>query len=92
MFVEHILEKEISYILSKNIEEKMNRRVSASEMTSWENSLSEMMRVIRGESIPDDVNILLEFNLPSTQKRIDFIIAGKDVDGQKNAIIIELKQ
>lgn len=92
IFVEHILEKEISYILSKNIEEKMNRRVSASEMTSWENSLSEMMRVIRGESIPDDVNILLEFNLPSTQKRIDFIIAGKDEDGQKNAIIVELKQ
>lgn len=92
MFVEHILEKEISYILSKNIEEKMNRRVSASEIISWENSLSEMMRVIRGESIPDDVNILLEFNLPSTQKRIDFIIAGKDTDGQKNAIIIELKQ
>lgn len=92
IFVEHILEKEISYILSKNIEEKMNRRVSASEMTSWENSLSEMMRVIRGESIPDDVNILLEFNLPSTQKRIDLIIAGKDEDGQKNAIIVELKQ
>lgn len=92
IFVEHILEKEISYVLSKNIEEKMNRRVSASEMTSWENSLSEMMRVIRGDLIPDDVNILLEFNLPSTQKRIDFIIAGKDEDGQKNAVIVELKQ
>ena len=32
MFVEHILEKEISYILSKNIEEKMNRFKSVAKL------------------------------------------------------------
>lgn len=92
IFIDQIKENQIEYILKKNINEKINRSVSVSEVRSWKNSLSQMAKVIRSKKIKDDSYILLEFNLPSTQKRIDFIIAGKDSQGNKNAIIVELKQ
>jgi uncharacterized protein len=66
--------------------------VSESELRSWENSLPQMARVLRDADLKEDTRVLLEYKLPSTEKRIDFIIAGKDVKGNKNAIIIELKQ
>lgn len=90
--MEHIKENQISYVLQNNILQKMNRSVSVGEIRSWANSLPQMAKVIRGKRISDDAHILLEFKLPSTQKRIDFLIAGYNEAGKKNAIIVELKQ
>lgn len=70
----------------------MNKVVSESELRSWENSLPQMARVLRDANLKEDTHVLLEYKLPSTEKRIDFLIAGKDAKGNKNAMIIELKQ
>jgi len=70
----------------------MNKSISASELRSWENSLPQMAKVLRDANVKDDTHILLEYKLPSTEKRIDFLIAGHDKKGQKNAVIVELKQ
>ena len=43
-------------------------------------------------NIPPDVQVGLEVNVPLTSKRIDFVIAGEDDSGQKNIVIVELKQ
>jgi len=91
-FINHIKENQIAYVLQENINKKINRSVSVAEIRSWGNSLSQMAKVVRSKNIKDDSHILLEFNLPSTQKRIDFIIAGENSEGKKNALIIELKQ
>lgn len=42
--------------------------------------------------IPNDAGIAIEFTIPSTSKRIDFIISGLDSYGRDSIIIIELKQ
>jgi hypothetical protein len=78
--------------LKGSIKEVMGRSPSNSEIASWNNSLRAMESPIRIAGLPGDCGILIEYNLPSTSKRIDFIITGKDAAGNKNFLIIELKQ
>ncbi len=44
------------------------------------------------KKIPDDAGIAIEYNIPHTSKRVDFIISGYDRDSKPAAVIIELKQ
>lgn len=66
-------------------------RTTKSEIRSWENSLSKMSNVLYDPDIPDDVSVAIEFNIPNTSKRVDFIIAGND-GYNENVMIVELKQ
>lgn len=64
------------------IEEKLKARISEAiqedpsqnEVISWKNSIAAMADVIRHKSIPEDVGIFLEYNIPTTDNRVDFII------------------
>jgi uncharacterized protein len=91
-FLNHIYENKIGYVLKKNVLAKMNKVVSGSELRSWENSLPQMAKVLRDADLKEDTHVLLEYKLPSSEKRIDFLVAGEDEQGTKNAIIIEMKQ
>jgi DUF2075 family protein/thymidine kinase len=51
-----------------------------------------MERIVRKSGVADDCGILLEYTIPATSKRIDFIITGKNENGQDNFVIVELKQ
>ncbi len=62
------------------------------EDSSWINSMEFMGKIIRRSDIASDCGVMIEFGLPSTSKRIDFIVSGKDGNGKKKFIIIELKQ
>jgi DUF2075 family protein len=68
------------------------KKVRENEENSWINSMQFMGNVIRRAAIADDCGILIEYNLPSTSLRIDFIISGLDETGLSSFIIIELKQ
>lgn len=86
-----------SFVIVDRIKEQFKKRAgkinfNPSEEDSWINSLDKMERVIRNSGIADDCGVLVEFGLPSTSKRIDFIIAGRDEQDNKNFIIVELKQ
>lgn len=62
------------------------------EDNSWINSMEFMGKIIRRANIAKDCGVMIEFGLPSTSKRIDFIVSGKDEEGKKKFIIVELKQ
>ena len=62
------------------------------EYRSWQNSLVFMRNVLDDRDIPDDASIAIEYQIPRTSKRVDFIIAGSDDDNKDNVIIVELKQ
>ncbi|PEI55988.1 ATP-dependent DNA helicase RecG [Priestia aryabhattai] len=51
-----------------------------------------MEKIIRNSGVADDCGIFIEFNIPNTRMRVDFIIAGCDKKGNENFVIIELKQ
>jgi hypothetical protein len=82
-FLSHIYENKIGYVLQENVLAKMNKVVSGSELRSWENSLPQMAKVLRDADFKEDTHVLLEYKLPSSEKRIDFLIAGQDKQGKK---------
>ena len=63
-----------------------------SEYRAWHNSLMYMRNVLDDEAIPTDAALAIEYQIPLTSKRVDFLLAGKDEKGTENVVIIELKQ
>ena len=68
------------------------RRVGESEIHSWQTSLSYMANVMRDFAIPDLAGVAIEYIVPNTQKRVDFIITGLDQQDKEHVVIVELKQ
>lgn len=62
------------------------------EYRAWGNSLMYMRNVLDDEAIPNDVSLAIEYQIPLTSKRVDFLIAGKDECDGDNVVIVELKQ
>lgn len=67
-------------------------RVGKGELDSWVNSLQYMERVLHDTEIPHDAGVSIEYHIPKTSKRIDFILTGMDSNWQDSAVLIELKQ
>ncbi|MEK4426906.1 DUF2075 domain-containing protein [Solibacillus sp. FSL K6-1523] len=74
-----------------NVYQQKIGRTSKSEIRSWDNSLQRMSNVLRDRDIPKDAAVAIEFKIPNTGKRVDFIIAGHDGE-HDHAVIVELKQ
>lgn len=62
------------------------------EFRSWQNSLNFMKNVLDDNEIPNDSNVAIEYQVPRTSKRVDFIIYGADTNNKNNVIVVELKQ
>lgn len=61
-------------ILTSSVRTKLGEETSEGEIRSWHNSLRYMARVVDSQAIPDDTGVALEYNIPVTNNRIDFII------------------
>lgn len=90
-FSNDILTNQIEVIISSEIERFTGKRTSQSELKAFQNSLGYMDRVLHDKEIPDDCGISIEYHIPQTAKRVDFIISGSDGINE-NVVIIELKQ
>jgi len=91
-FLDDVLNNEIENIVLKAFKKNLNKSTSLNEIKSWKNSLQYMNNVLFDPSIPETCGIAIEFEIPQTCKRVDFIITGQNGDKIDNAIIIELKQ
>ena len=83
--------RDIENVISTKYLQRTGRYAPEAEFRSWKNSLGEMAKVLRDPGIPDDIGVGVEFGIPQTSKRIDFILSGRTDDGP-NLIIVELKQ
>ena len=63
-----------------------------SQIRSWKNSMEFMYKVLSDNDIPDDSGVAIEFTIPTSSKRIDFILTGQNKDETDSVVIIELKQ
>jgi len=68
------------------------KQPNPNEKMAWTNSLRFMETVIHDSQISKDCGVLVEYNIPSTSKRVDFIVTGQDESGKDNFVILELKQ
>ena len=91
-FCQSVFDQTISEKIYAMFQEKLGRKTSESEINSWENSMLYMGSVLSDCEIPDDASVAIEFTIPTTSKRIDFIIAGEDAKNDDSIIIVELKQ
>ncbi len=77
--------------INSNLIKKFGIRVAENEQRSWANSLPRVAKLLK-ESKEDYRRVLVEFNIPTSKKRIDFIILGKNKNGIPSAWLLELKQ
>ena len=63
-----------------------------SEHRAFQSSLSRLSSVLAFSKVNEDLNVAIEYQIPLTSKRVDFIITGKDEEDHNNVVIIELKQ
>lgn len=91
-FLHHALRDDIEDVVSRNYRSATGHGVGPSEMQSWKHSLLEMAKVLGDEEIPDDAGVAIEYQLPQSSKRIDFVITGEDAAARTKVIIVELKQ
>ncbi|MGL5683427.1 MAG: DNA/RNA helicase domain-containing protein [Marinifilaceae bacterium] len=91
-FVDDVKSNRIADGIDRAFVAHLGRHTSPNEINSWRNSMMFMSNVIDISSIPNDAGIAIEYQIPLTSKRIDFIISGLDEEKKKNVIIIELKQ
>lgn len=78
--------------IENTILEKMGRHTGKSEFDSWMNSMEYMYKVLNDKMIPENAGIAIEYNIPQTAKRVDFMISGYDEKNKPGMVIIELKQ
>lgn len=78
-------------ILLKTLREKGLSGGSSSEINSWNNSLHFMKDVLDDSYFDNECQVAIEYNIPQTSKRVDFMIMGNNNE-EDHVVIIELKQ
>lgn len=89
-FSNDVLTNDIDGIITRAIKTITGKAIAASEVNAYRQSLHYMDTVLHDKDIPDDCGISIEYHIPSSSKRIDFLITGSD-GNRDNLIIVELK-
>lgn len=92
LFLHHTDYDDIENVILTSFKTATGKRVNASEIRSWRESLNHVANVLRDDDIPDDMGVAIELHIPQSSKRIDVTLTGTDEAGNKNAVVIELKQ
>lgn len=91
-FVDDVFNGTIADDIDRAFVYHLGRHTSPNEVLSWKNSMMHMYKIMNTPDIPDDVKVAIEYQIPMTSKRIDFLICGEDENGRGNMVIVELKQ
>ncbi len=92
LFVEDVIQDRIEDNIDEKFYNKLGYHTSQSERNSWKNSMEYMLKVLIDSNIPSNIGVAIEYKIPNTSKRVDFIITGLDDDRKNTAVIVELKQ
>lgn len=91
-FLDDVLNGFIDDKIEQQMRTLLHRSVGASEKRSWQHSMMYMSQVLHDDEIPHDAGVAIEFAIPQSSKRVDFIISGLDDEHKHHAVIVELKQ
>lgn len=91
-FTDDVLSNVIEQRILGAFESRVGHSTSKSEIESWKNSMVYMNNALLGAGIPADAGVAIEYKVPQTSKRVDFILTGLDENDRDTAIIVELKQ
>lgn len=91
-FVEDVFNNTIADNIDEAFYEHLGRHTSPNEVRSWQNSMQFMYKVVDTPEQPDDAGVAIEYQIPLTAKRVDFIVSGLNAQKKEQIIIVELKQ
>ncbi|MBF4487739.1 DUF2075 domain-containing protein [Flavobacterium sp. CSZ] len=91
-FCNDVISNNIENVIHDFFKLKLGQTTSKTEISSWRNSMMYMNNVLLDDKIPNDAGVIIEYQIPHTSKRIDFIVTGKNNHEENFAILIELKQ
>lgn len=91
-FKQDVILNQITSEIYENLKRLKLSGGTPSEINAWNNSLHFMKDVLDCNEIPEDVKVAVEYNIPQTSKRVDFMILGRDNNNEDNLVIVELKQ
>ena len=89
------LESVLNDTLAEEIAETYRKKIGKphdKELSAWTDSMLYMEKVLHTNEIPDDAGVAIEFRIPSTCKRVDFLISGEDGNNNSVVVIVELKR
>lgn len=89
-FLDSVLNDRIAAEITEQYREKIGKP-NEKEISSWNDSMQYMFKVLSCDDIPDNAGVAIEFRIPSTSKRVDFLISGSDGNNSV-VIVIELKR
>lgn len=94
--VGEFLEAVESSLLTTQIEtrykEVLHRSPAPNERQAWQNSMNFVLHRLKRSKVPHDCGVLIEYVIPTTLKRMDFVLSGYNGAKDKQVLIIELKQ
>lgn len=91
-FIKEVRENKISQTIINNFKKLGILGGSHSEINSWINSMQFITNIIDSDEIDKSAYVAIEYRIPLSKKRIDFLICGEDENLEKNFVIVELKQ
>jgi DUF2075 family protein len=91
-FLADVDTNQIDQIVLERYFSTTGKRVAENEMRSWRNSMNYMQRILSSDVVPGNAGVAIEYLLPQSSKRIDFILSGKNEADEPAIVIIELKQ
>src|SRR5690606_34364303 len=91
-FLEDSERDAIEDVIARAYLDKTKRYAGESEYRAWRHSLMQMADVLRDDDMPASMGIGIEFCIPQTAKRIDFLLSGSTDAGERRLVIVELKQ
>jgi len=91
-FVADVFNNTIADNIDSAFIEHLGRSTSPNEKLSWKNSMQYMSRVVDTPALPDEAGVAIEYQIPLTAKRVDFIVSGLNAQNREQLVIVELKQ
>src|SRR3989344_8837956 len=89
-FIDDTIQNQIADKLKAAYEEYYGMRANPGEVISWRNSLQFLKNIIEKNSLLDNM-LVLEYELPYADRRIDCLMFGEGKEGE-SIVVIELKQ
>lgn len=91
-FTQDVITNNIENVILDIFQRKIGHTTTKSEINAWKNSMMYMENILQDKDIPNDCGVMIEYQIPQTSKRVDFIITGQNESRADHAIIVELKQ
>lgn len=91
-FIADVRDNMIAYKIEDAFRAHNINHNNSAEFRSWANSLQYMRNVLDDPDISDACDLAIEYQIPLTSKRVDFLIAGVDDKDNNNVVVVELKQ